>query len=64
MSITLDVSESYIDYKEDLEKGLKELESEISSIDLSLEAISKLKQTEIDKLISDCENNVNNTKPR
>lgn len=59
MSVKLDISESLASYQEDLMRDLRTLESEINSISLSLNVISKQQILKIENLISDCENNVN-----
>jgi hypothetical protein len=58
MSIKLDLSENITGYKEDLEKDLQTLETELNSISISLNIIPKPQINKIESLFSECENNV------
>jgi hypothetical protein len=58
MSIKLDLSENITGYKEDLDKDLQTLETEINSISISLNIISKPQINKIESLFSECESNV------
>ncbi len=58
MSIKLDLSESLTGYKEDLERNITNLETELNSISISLSSITKPQIIKIESLISECENNV------
>ncbi len=58
MSIKLDLSENITGYKDDLEKDIISLETELNSISISLNIISKQQINKIDNLFTECENNV------
>ena len=58
MSVKLDLSENLTCYQDDLNRDLSTLESEIHSISLSLNVISKQQILKIENLFTECENNV------
>ncbi len=60
MSIKLDLSENILGYKEELERDLENLETELNSISISLSVISKLQVNKIENLFTECDNNVKN----
>ena len=62
MSIKLDLSENILGYKEELERDLENLETELNSISISLSVISKLQVNKIENLFTECENNVKKLK--
>lgn len=58
MSIKLDLSESLTSYKDDVERNISHLDTELNSISISLSAIPKHQIYKIENLITECENNV------
>jgi hypothetical protein len=58
MSVKIDLSENIASYKEDLDRDLSLLETELNSISLSLSTIPKTQIYKIDNLLTECDNNV------
>jgi hypothetical protein len=58
MSIALNVSDEITEYRDSLEKGLMNIETELNNIKIVLTPISKNQISRVEKLIRDCENNV------
>jgi len=59
MSVKLDLSENITGYREELEKSLRDLETELNSISISLSVISKAQANKIEDLFTQSGNNVN-----
>jgi hypothetical protein len=58
MSTKLDLSENITSYKEDILKDMSTIETELNSISITLNTIPKNQLIKIEKLFTDCENNV------
>ncbi len=58
MSVKLEFSENIQSYRDEINTDLSQIETEINSISLTLDAIPKHQINKIEKLLTDCENNV------
>lgn len=57
MSTKLD-AENISSYKEDLEKDMQQIETELNSINITLNSITKPQISKIEILFTECNNNV------